>query len=382
MFLALAGTAVLAAPSTEALIAEAGAALDSGNATQAKKLADSALAENDLTRLERARLLMDRGLANEILDARQDAMVDFTAALETHALPNDERAQVLLQRGFLLDGMEKLDDAAKDYGAVIALKGPTLATALNNRANVWRRQGKLVEARRDYQAALAAGTGRPQYPYYGLGQIAEAQNDKGAARGFYAKAVAADAGYTLAAQRLAALGGPPDGVLAEPDTIVLRPPKGMKPAPEPVADKTVADDKPIVLKPPPRRAPVPKAEPKQQPQPDAKSVAGFKPVPVTRPVRKAAAGVGLRPALDGPAQVSGGPQVQLGAWRSEPEAQDGWAKARHKSNGLLDRLTAHVVRADLPGRGTYFRLRVGTPDPAGLCARLLAVSQDCVRVRD
>lgn len=206
-----------AAPSTEAVIAEAGAALDVGNATQAKKLADGALAESDLTALERGRLLMDRGLAHEILDAREDAMTDFTAALNTHALPADERAQVLLQRGFLLDGMNRLDDAAKDYGAAIALKGTALTTALNNRANVYRRQGKLTEARRDYQAALSAGSGRPQYPYYGLGQIAEAQNDTNGARGFYAKAVAADPSYQLAAARLAELGGPPEGTLAEPD---------------------------------------------------------------------------------------------------------------------------------------------------------------------
>jgi len=370
--LVLLTTVAAAAPSTQAVIAEAGAALDAGNATQARKLADGALAESDLSALERGRLLMDRGLAHEILDARDDAMADFTAALNTHALPADERAQVLLQRGFLLDGMNRLDDAAKDYSAAVALKGSTLATALNNRANIWRRQGKLAEARRDYQAALSAGSGRPQYPWYGLGQIAEAQNDTNAARGFYAKSVAADPSYSLAAARLAELGGPPEGTLAEPDTIVLRPPKGIKPAPEPVADKTIAEDKPVVLKPPPR-----KATPAQP-----KILAGFKPAPVSRPVRKAMANLALRPALDGPSAAASGPEVQLGAWRSEPEAQDGWTKARRKAGVVLNGYAAHIVRVELPGRGIYFRLRVHASNPAKLCADLQAQSLDCVRIRD
>ena len=73
--------------------------------------------------------------------------------------------------------------------------------------------------------------------------------------------------------------------------------------------------------------------------------------------------------------------MQLGAWRSEPEAQEGWAKARHKAGTVLDGLTAHIVRVELPGRGTYFRLRVGTPNPAKLCGDLRAVSQDCARLR-
>jgi tetratricopeptide (TPR) repeat protein len=327
-----------AAPRTEALIAEIGAALDAGNAAQAQRLADTALAEQGVTALERGRLMLDRGLAHELLSASQDAMVDFTAAIETHALPPDERAQALLQRGFLLDGQNKLDDAAKDYSAAIALKTPVLATAFNNRANVYRRQNKLLDARRDYQAALGAGAARPQYPYYGLGQIAEAQGDKVAARGFYAKAAAADSGYKLASERLAELGGPPEATLAEPDVIKLRPP-----ATKPAAQR------PLAAPPPPRR--------------------------------RLAAAPGLRPALDGPSAANG-PGVQLGAWRSEPEAQAGWDGAKNKGGAVLDGHVAHIVRAEIAGRGVYFRLRVASSDPVQLCASLRSAGLDCVPVRD
>ena len=333
-----------AAPATQAQIAEVGAALETGDADHALHLADTALAESGLTALERGRLLLDRGLARELRGELDLAQVDFTGAIETHALPAEERAQALLQRGFLLDGLNRLDDAAKDYGVVITLKSSVTATALNNRANIWRRQSRFTDAKRDYQAALAAGSAKPQFPYYGLGQIAEAQHDAAAARGFYAKAVAADPGYQLAADRLAALGGPPEGTLSEPDRIVLHPP-GAKPAPS-------ETHQPVTLRP-------------SRPKP--------------APVRKEAPAM-LRPALDGPSSGLE-PEVQLGAWRSEPEAQAGWEKARKGAGGLLNGLSAHIVMADLPGKGRYFRLRVATPDPQRLCVGLRDAGVACLPAR-
>ncbi len=332
------------APATDALIAEAGAALDGGNADHAQRLADDALKEPAITPLQRGRLLLDRGLAHELQGRHEAAMADFTGAIETHALPPDERAQALLQRGFLLDGLNRLDNAARDYSAVIALKTPATATALNNRANVYRRLNRLADAQRDYQAALGAGAAKPQYPYYGLGQIAEAQQDKQAARSFYAKAVAADPGYQLAVERLAQLGGPPEATLAEPDVIKLHPPT--------------------------RAAPVAF----QSPSGGAGAVA--RPARKRPPVRTSP---GLRPALDGP-RTGAGPEVQLGAWRTEPEAQAGWDRAKGRAGENLAGHVAHIVRAEIPGRGIYFRLRVATADPAGLCRKLKSAGLDCVRV--
>src|SRR5471032_1388802 len=231
LFLSVVATAGLllaglahAAPSTVAMIAEVQAALDKGDAQHAANLAGAALKDEGVAASERGRLLLYRGLAQELLGISAEAMRDFTQALDTRALPPDERAQALLQRGFLCDGLGRLDEAAADYAAVIALKGDGVATALNNRANIYRRQNKLPEARRDYLAALSASGGKPQYSYYGLGQIAEAERDIVAARGLYAKAVAADSSYDLASERLMALGGPPDGAILDPTPVVLHPP--------------------------------------------------------------------------------------------------------------------------------------------------------------
>ncbi len=121
---------------------------------------------------------------------RADALADYTLAIESRTLSDAEQARVLFDRGLLLDGMGRLDDALSDYSAALSL-APNFAAALNNRANIYRRTGHLVEARHDYLASLAAGNRQSQYPYYGLGQIAEAQGDKSAAREFYHRALAA-----------------------------------------------------------------------------------------------------------------------------------------------------------------------------------------------
>lgn len=328
ILLAVVAGGAQAAPATDAHLSGAQAALDSGNAAQAKHLVDTALGEGPVTPLQRARLLHNRGVAQELLGSHQEALVDFTAALQTQALPAEERAQALLQRGYLLDSLGRLADAVRDYSAAAALKTTSAATALNNRANIHRRQNRLMEARRDYLASLNMGNARPQFAYYGLGQIAEAQHDKGAARSFYARAVGADPNYRLASERLAELGGPPQTVGADLGVVKLRPPP-------------------------------------RNPQP-----------------RRAPPGPGLRPALDTSVRAASGPQVQLGAWRSEAEARAGWSKALGASGGALDGYTPRIVMADVPGKGRYYRLRTGAPDPAGLCASLRAAGQDCMRVRD
>jgi tetratricopeptide (TPR) repeat protein len=375
-----------AAPATFAVIAEIQAALDKGDAQHAANLADGALGD-EVSAPERGRLLLYRGLAQELLGKPDEAMGDFTRALGTRALLPADRAQALLQRGFLHDGREQLGEAAADYTAVIMLNADGVATALNNRANIYRRQNRLGEARRDYQAALAAGGGKPQYAWYGLGQIAETQNDTLAARGFYAKAVAAGPDYALAAQRLAALGGPPEDAIARPDAITLRPPPdtGVGHGTAPVHAATEASRDPdgsIVLH-------APGVPMTQGNRVHGQTVALRQPTtrlhPAASPSPRADTGLILRPALDARPAARGGAQVQLGAWRSQAEAQNGWAKALAKAGEALDGLSPQIVAADIPAKGRYWRLRV-TP-AAGqtatrFCTVLAARGVACLPARD
>jgi tetratricopeptide (TPR) repeat protein len=350
-------TPVRAAGSADAVLAEAKAALDNGNAAQARRLVDDALKLPGLEPVQRARLLLDRGLASELTGAHDQALVDFTAAINAKALPAAEQAQALLQRGFLLDSMARLPDALGDYTAAIGLAPETAKAALNNRANIYRRQNLLKEARRDYLAALEGDNPRPEYPYAGLGQVAEAQGDVEAARRYYAKAVAANAHYALAVDRLAALGGPPPDAVAGAGVIHLRAP-GARPAPV---------DAPVVLKPPPGAA-------------AARPVAEA-PVHLHMPPKPTHRAPALRPAI-GSAEPASGRLVQLGAWRSQEEAEAGWNQAKSRSGGALDGLANIIQIADLPGKGRYYRLRVA-PGPFGaqnLCAKLRAKGLDCMLV--
>jgi tetratricopeptide (TPR) repeat protein len=355
----------LAASAGPALIAEVQTALDRGDAQHAAMLAQSGLKESWLTAGERARLQLYHGLAQELLGASDAAMQDFSLALASRALPPAEQAQALLQRGFLRDGLGRLAEASADYSAVIALKGEGLSTALNNRANIRRRQSRWAEAKADYQAALAAGGGRAQYSWYGLGQIAEAQGDSLAARGFYTRAVAADPAYAAASERLTALGGPVENPPPSPtDPIILRPPSA-KASPE----ASPAPARPVILKPPPPRA-----------------AAMMRPPPLVRRTNPPAPRLDLRPALDREA-VRGAPgrQVQLGAWRSEAEARAGWQKAKARAGAILENREPQVLVADLPGRGRYYRLRlspIAGESPAELCESLADSGIACFPVRD
>jgi tetratricopeptide (TPR) repeat protein len=364
----------LASPATPALIAEVQTALDRGDALHAANLAEGAMREQDISPAERARLLLYHGLAEELLGINDAATRDFTAALNSRALPPEERVQALLQRGFLRDGEGRLNEAASDYSAVITLNGDGVATALNNRANIYRRQNLFAEAKRDYQAALTAG-GKPQYAWYGLGRIAESEGDTLVARGFYAKAVATDSAYVLAAERLTALGGPPEGAIANPKTpILLKSPARAaaapftaappaQPAPARVATAAPPADAPIVLRPPSPKSPAPARPPSP-----------------TRPAQTADI---LRPSMDQTAAAKG--EVQLGAWRSEAEAKAGWEKARARAPDLFAGLKPHVMVADLPGRGRYYRLRV-SPAPgasrSAFCDELTAKGVACFPARD
>ena len=344
---------VLSGPVQAAAFAQISAALAAGNGAQALVLAEAGLGETGLSNADRVRLLADRGFAHNLEGERDNALADFTQAIDIKSLPNPEQARLYLERGLILDAMNKFDDAIGDYGAALRLN-PDSAPALNNRANVFRRQNRFEEARRDYLASLAANNPAPEYPFYGLGQVAESEGKPAEAKNFYARALAANPGYGLAAERLQALGGAP----ASGQPIILKPP---------ASAGTAAP--PVVLKVPPA-APAP--APVIHPPVPQKSASIQAPSPVT--VADHPSGPDLRPALDKPV----GEQAQLGAWRSEGEAAEGWKRATAQAGGALGGFSPRIVTVDLPGKGRYYRLRVITLDAKHLCTTLTALKVSCI----
>jgi tetratricopeptide (TPR) repeat protein len=287
-----------------------------------------------------------------MLGDRDDAVVDFTGALNPRALDAPAQARALYDRGVALDELGRVEDAVGDYSAAIALV-PKFAAALNNRANAYRRMGRLAQARADYEASIGAGNPRLEFPEYGLGQIAEALGRRSEALSHYRRALDANPQFALASERMAAL-----GATAADAPVVLRPPGGAAASPSPTDDGT------IHLHPPARQtAP---ARPARSPLPPPSPLAGS---------------LDLRPAVGDTA----GHMVQLGAWRSSNEASTAWNRLIAGNAALLTGLSPQVVSADIPGRGRYYRLRTG-PLPSGkaggLCAALAARHIACMIVRD
>ena len=123
-----------------------------------------------------ALLLLNSGMAHERLGQHEEALADFGRALAAGGLSKADRVRTTFDRGVALDALERTAEAISEYSAALKLDA-RFAPALNNRANAYRRLGRLADAKNDYMAALASAQTSREYPYYGLGRIAEAQGD-------------------------------------------------------------------------------------------------------------------------------------------------------------------------------------------------------------
>ena len=80
--------------------------------------------------------------------------------------------------------------------------------------------------------------------------------------------------------------------------------------------------------------------------------------------------------------VSGTHVVQVGAFRSEGEADNYWARLNDRFAGFLDGKGKDIEFADLGARGVYYRLRIAgfnsKDEASSYCEGLKARSQDCL----
>lgn len=353
------------APSLTAIAA----ALRAGQAQDAEAMATQMLAANDPVPLNNAYLHLDRGLAREQLGKRAQAVKDFSTAIDSKTLPRGDLARALFDRGVTLDELGRTDDAIADYTQAIRLV-PRYATALNNRANAYRRTGRYALARADYQASLAAGNDEPEYPLYGLGRIAEAQGDPAMAKAFYLRALAANSQFTPATQRVAALGPlPANGGynLRAPGTADAMPAVARaevkRPQLTPPAATAQASSDDLVLRP-------------------AILDVGQK----KKPSREAPAHMASFVPPEPSAGVAGnnGELVQLGAWRNQGDAALGWNKAAANAGDLLNGASPRIVEADVPGKGHFWRLRTRAPSGTSatdFCAQLRTKGLACIAAK-
>jgi tetratricopeptide (TPR) repeat protein len=222
-----------AAAPTPQMVADA---LSAGNDLYTEQLADTLLADDRLSPVDRAHVLMARGLARAHLGRPAAALNDFSAAMALGSLTRGETVRALFDRGVVLDELGRTEDAIASYDAAIA-QAPDFAAALNNRANAYRRLGRLDLAARDYTASLDAGNPQPEYPLTGLAQISVATGNLDAALAFYRQALSVNPHYGAAAHGIAALEGAPHQRPPKPEP---SPPEPSPPRPEAPAQTVVA----------------------------------------------------------------------------------------------------------------------------------------------
>jgi hypothetical protein len=73
--------------------------------------------------------------------------------------------------------------------------------------------------------------------------------------------------------------------------------------------------------------------------------------------------------------------VQIGAYKSEAEAQTAWTNYKSKYASLVAGLSADYKRVDLGAKGIWVRLRIvagSKSEASALCAKLKAEGGDCL----
>lgn len=77
-------------------------------------------------------------------------------------------------------------------------------------------------------------------------------------------------------------------------------------------------------------------------------------------------------------------RLQLGAVRSEQEARDSWNKLTKKFPQLVGGKSLHIERADIPDKGTYYRIQLypfaDKAEADALCKQLDAQGQACFAI--
>ncbi len=115
--------------------------------------------------------------------------------------------------------------------------------------------------------------------------------------------------------------------------------------------------------------------PTAAPKPEPKAATPATPVNVAKPAPAPAVAAGGN-------ALSGSHLVQVGAFRSQGEADGQWAKMQGKLGAFLDGKGKDVEVADLGAKGTFYRLRVGpfasADDAKTYCAGLKERGTDCL----
>ncbi len=423
--------------SPNAIAVKAFDTLSSGDAKGAVLLFNEAIETRKLSPEVLARALLNRALARQKLGHYKKAIGDYEAALKIDALDAHARAIALYNRGLAWRGMGRQGRAIEDFTSALFLD-PYFARAYYSRANILHKSGQFLFALADYEKALKYKYARPWQAHYAMALIYETLDRKRDAREALYAALKAKPSYAPARNRLAALlngekgvsfaslapakpaakrhslvtaslghaGGADLNLRKKPLPAPVAPPALAKKTPAssgtPVRDKAPARkavDKPLlmasakaVVKPEhaPGKAVAPQVKPapaRQKATASAKVEVSVRPANAPAPARIIHAAEAKKTTVAGDAAKVkwSGWAIQISSQRSEEAAWNHWKKLKAKVSRTIRGARPVVMKAEIKGRGVYYRLRlVGYGNrklPGKLCARLKRRGTSCLVTR-
>lgn len=140
------------------LLASAQLAISTGNYTEAQRLCDEVLSLPDLVAPDKATAWVMRATAHFFRDRMDDAIADWTQAIELPDAPVERVAEALCNRGVAWGKKGETDKALADFTHLIERlpDAPVelLAQALCNRGVAWAKKGETDKALADYTRVI------------------------------------------------------------------------------------------------------------------------------------------------------------------------------------------------------------------------------------
>lgn len=189
------------AASSQDLTASAYQALSAGDANKSVDLFSQAISSQQLGADGLANAYLNRALAYQKLGQNDKAVDDYTSALNLDAMPSNIRARALYNRGLAQEKAGHSVLAIEDYTSSLLIDG-NFAQSYLARANALRDSGQYLFSISDYERALKNGHPQPAVVYFGEAQAYEALKRPVETKQFLQAAVAADASFTPARDKL------------------------------------------------------------------------------------------------------------------------------------------------------------------------------------
>jgi tetratricopeptide (TPR) repeat protein len=385
-----AGAAVAGAQDTEtspevALVETAYRELTAGRSADAIVSYTQAIESRSLPPELVANALLNRALANQNLGRHEAAVNDYSAAMESGDMPPPLRAVVYYNRGLSEQALARPALAIEDYTSALLLD-PELAQAYLSRASVLRQSGQYLFALGDYEKALRYSHAEPHLALYGQALTYEALSRPLLAQNALARAIKVSPDFQPARDKLLELAGPEavnqavqndpvalEGTqqadLARQRDALLTASMSMS-LPDGAATRTelsatVEQPRDVVVE-------APEAE-------SASAVARIEPAGETREVAALVLPASEPEPDPEPRTAPQEPEiegwmVQLSSQRNEASAWSAWEQLSRRHSELLGGRDAAVVRAELDGKGVFYRLRIhhleSRDEARSLCSRL------------